>query len=97
MVHVKKTLINKKKTMTTYLRYVPDGTVLKEHELLSIWNRYNANPPNVYSSTTIVSQARTLPGEVLRTDGYKDDLLLWEQVPAQRLGWRDSIYGSCPR
>ena len=82
--------------MTTYLRYVPDGTVLREHELLPIWNRYNANPPNVFSSTTIVSEARTLPGQVLQLDSYKDKLLLWEQVPNKREGWYDSLYGGCP-
>lgn len=80
---------------TVYLRYVPDGTVLREYELLPIWNKFNANPPNVFSSTTIVSEARTLPGDNLQTDHYKENLLLWEYVPNKVNGWRDSVYGAC--
>lgn len=83
--------------MTTYLRYLPTGSIPKEHELLSIWNTYNANPPDTYSTEKIVSEARVLQSSQLETDHYKADLIRWEQVPAKKLAWYDSVYGSCPR
>lgn len=81
---------------THYLRYVPTGTILKDYELLPIWNQFNANPPDVYSTTRIVSEASLLPGDKLETDHYKADLILWEQIPGKRQAWYDSVYGSCP-
>jgi hypothetical protein len=78
------------------LRYVPNGTVLKDHELLPIWNQFNANPPDVYSTTKIITEARTLPGDRLEADHYKSDLIHWEQVAAQKRAWYDSVYGQCP-
>lgn len=78
-----------------YFRQIPFGTIPQEHELLPIWRAYNANPTNVFSTTKIVDEARTLTP--FENDRFKANLIKFEQVPNKREGWYDSLYGACPR
>lgn len=84
-------------TSTIYLRYPMAGQIPRDHELLPIWNQFNANPPSTYSTEKINTEATTLQGLNLATNTFRAKLISWEQVPAKRPGaWYDSVYAACP-
>ena len=79
-----------------YFRQIPFGVIPQEHQLLPIWRQYNANPVDQFSTTKIVSEARTL-NNAFDKDRFDANLIAFEQVPNKREGWYDSLYGACPR
>lgn len=75
-----------------YLRYLMNGAIPEEYELLGIWNQFNTITPGTFNTTYINSTATVVPDLQLSEELYRYQLIKWEAVPAIPRGWRDGLY-----